>query len=481
MKIGKVLGWFDVVFCAVVLFSGCSGGSGNSSGSPGYDTYTTSDSDLVLKIPDSMAVSQGVIEDIHYSADLVGHCRTTDQEPVNIVLAEACVAYDERYLFPEYLPANLDDLSDVSDYVSYMGENDPFTYYFSPEYFEYVMTYYDGDAALIGFSTTCSGTTVTDETPLIISSVDRYTRAWIDGFEAGDHIVKINGAGINGMSLDAINALIPTTEEEPVEITVERDDVSITISTAAEENISLLLYGDIAYLNARSFTAVTGEELRLDFEEMQASADGAIDKLILDLRSNGGGMHSGTLMLADYLIDKDDGTYPIMSYYGPAIEEKTEYLGDYNDFNIGAFDSSNFVLLVDGSSASASEIVAAALKYYDTAYLIGTTTYGKGLGQSVIELIDGSGVAIPSRYSLPPSGESYHDVGIDPDYYHSAWPTSFDDDPVLEAAVSYLETGHIGAAASGMTVLEKEISVTDESMDPLLKNLLKRVGSCNHH
>lgn len=478
---GKPCWFIGLVLCIAVLFAGCSSsdGDGKSTIPLGYRTYSTADSDLVLKIPIMLDVSQDYIEEIYYYADLVSHCYTTDRDAINIVLAEACVYYDMLYLYPEYFPQNLDDILDVADYVYYLENYDLFTYYFSPTDFSEIVSLFTGNSAFIGFSVQCDGETVTDDTPLLIYSVDPYTRAWIDGLQADDRIVAIDGTSILGMDVDAVELLLPADEEEPVEITVERDSVEITISTAAEENIALLLDDDTAYLSVRSFTEATAEEVRMDFEELQTAAGGLIDKLILDLRDDTGGSHSGMIELVDYLIDMDSGSYPIISTSGPAFDEVIEYLGDQYAYNIGGFDSTNFVLLVNDYSASASEVVADALKYYNTAYLIGEQTYGKGIGQSVVELVDGSGVFIPSVNLLPASGVSYHGVGITPDYYLYDQPTSFDNDPVLDAAVEYLNVGSISvtAASPTQTAMEKRISDSEQLIDPFQRDLIKKSRS----
>ncbi len=477
MKIRKSRGVLFVLFWVVLLTAGCSssGGGDDSTLLPtGYDTYTTADSDLVLQIPWTLDVSQEEIERIHYYAGLVDHCTTTSRDAIDIVLAEACIYYDTYYLFPEYFPRNLDSILNVSAYVGYLRNYDIFTYYFSPENFTEVMAAYSGNSAFIGLSVSCSGETIGIETPLVISDIEPYTRAWIDGFQVGDSILQIGGVFIAGMTPDEAGLLFPTNEAEAIEITIERDGVEIMILTAAEENIGLILYDDIAYLNARSFTEITGEEIRQDYEDLQTAAAGNIDKIILDLRDNGGGAHDGMVELIDYLIDMDDGSYPILSRSGPAVEEETEYLGDYCDVNIGDYDETNFVLLIDENSASASEIVAAALKYYGTAYLIGETTYGKGIGQFIVELIDGSGVVIPAINTLPPSGISYHGIGVTPDYYYSPPVTSFDDDPVLDAAVDYLRSGSIISADSVQAIQETEKSISEYSMDPLYEKLLMK-------
>jgi carboxyl-terminal processing protease len=283
------------------------------------------------------------------------------------------------------------------------------------------------------------------------------------------------------MRLDAARLLFPTQEAEPVEISVERNGVEITIYTAAEENIGILLYGDIAYLSIRSFTKTTGEEVRLDFNDLQAEAGGSVDKLIIDVRGDGGGSASGALEMIDYLIDNDSGVSLITTVSGPAYGEETRYLGDYCEFNIGDFDETSFVLLVDEDSASASEMLASTLKYYGTAYLIGETTYGKGIGQTIVELIDESGAVVPAFESLPPSGVSYHLVGISPDYYLAAPATAFNNDPVLDAAVEYLNNGNVTVSASGSISGKHRIAVSEKIVDPLKKSLLKRNISSHYY
>jgi len=476
MRFGKSCGFFCAVFWVVVLSAGCSsssdGGSTNNDSS-GYQTYTAPGSDLVLRIPDTLEVLQEDIEDIHHLADMAPHCYTTNGGSIDIVLAQACIYYDQYYLYPQYFPSGLNNITNVKAYVEYFQINDRFTYYFSPEDFMDIMLWYHGDTTSIGFSIEYNGQTVTAQNPPIINGIDPFTRAWIDGFQIGDKLMEIDGKSIVGMNRDAVDLLFPTNEGETVEITVDRNGVEIAIDTAAEDNICLLIDQDIAYLNARTFTQKTGEEIRLGYDELKQKAGGQIDKLILDLRHNVGGAISGSLVLVDYLINNDNGTSPMFSISGPGFDDETYYLGEYTEFNIGDFEKTNFVLLIDENSASASEIVAAVLKHYGTATLIGETTFGKGIGESIVELIDGSGVAIPSLNGLPPSGESYHNIGILPDYPLNAYPSSFDDDPVLAAAIEYLNTGDITIAASDQTARKSDKSFAAKSIDPLKEKLHK--------
>ena len=175
---------FCVVLWVAVLSAGCSSSdSGGGDSASGDELYTTPGSDLVLRIPDSLNVPQADIVDIHAAAENVAHCHTTNREPVDIVLAEACAAYDFYYLYPQYFPQNLDSIITVESYVSFLQVNDPFTFYMSPDEYVSSMAYFNGERALIGFSVELAGETVSDQTPLIIEDVLPFTRAWIDGLK----------------------------------------------------------------------------------------------------------------------------------------------------------------------------------------------------------------------------------------------------------------------------------------------------------
>jgi len=477
MKRAKPYRILYLISAFFIILAGCSSsndsGGGNPTVSLGYHTYSESGSGLVLKIPDSLMVSQKDIEDIYDEAVYVTHCYTTNGQPVDIVLAETCILFDYFYLYPQYFPTSLNDISSPEEYVTYLESYDPFTYYFSPEDFEQILSYMEGQSAVIGLFVECDGQTVTDQTPLIIEDISPFSRAWINGFQKGDKIIQIDGNSISGMDLTAVDTLFPTEEGETVVITVERNGVEITIDTAAEENISFLISGDIAYLNVRTFTEITAEQIKLDFEELEIQAGGTINKLILDLRDNNGGSQVGMLELIDYLINNDTGVNPIMTISGPAYTDETKYLGMQYDYNIGSFNKSQFVLLIDKGSASASEVVSAALKYYGTATLIGENTYGKGIGQTIVELLDASGVVIPSLQVLPPSGISYHGIGVSPDYQIYTQPKSFQEDPAMDAAIELLNTGTITLVDLD-SIARKPTEWTGNYIDPLFDSILNK-------
>ncbi len=407
--------------------------------------YSEADSDLVLSIPASLIIEQEEIAAIYDSAGEVPHCRNTAREPISIMLAEACILYNSYYLFPEYLPGSLDSISDVEDYVGFMNQSDPFTFYYSAEDFSEYKSFREGDSAHIGFRYRSDGDVISEQTPFFIEEVYPYTRAWIDGLKAGDKVISVNGSNISGLLLSDVINLFPNQEGSTVELSVQRNSQEVLVSTSAEENIALLLEPGTAYMSVRSFTLNTGSGVKQDFQNLQETSPEPIEKIILDLRDNTGGSVAGAMQLADYLIDQDapSGTHPIMIMDGTYYQNSARYLGDYDADNIGDFSKASLVVLVDGSTASASEITAAALKYYDEATIMGMQTYGKGVSQFVFELVDGSGVWITAHYVYPPDRVSYHQTGITPDYVATDQPVSFSDDPLLEKAKLFLRTGDV--------------------------------------
>jgi carboxyl-terminal processing protease len=412
--------------------------------------YSETDSDLVISIPASLAIDQEEIATIYNSASEVPHCRNTARDPVSIMLAEACILYNSFYLFPEYLPDSLDSISGVEDYVGFMNQSDPFSFYYSAEDFSEYKSFREGDSAHIGFRYRSDGDVISEQTPFLIEEVYPFTRAWIDGLKAGDTVISINGSAISGLPLSDVIRLFPDQEGSTVEISVQRNSQEVQVSTSAEENIALFLEPGTAYLSVRSFSLNTGSEVKHDFQNLQETTPAPIEKIILDLRDNPGGSVAGALQLTDYLIDQDSpsGTHPILIMDGTYYQNSARYLGDYDTENIGSFSDASFVVLVDDSTASASEITVAALKYYNEATIMGMQTYGKGVSQFVFELVDGSGIWITAHYIYTPGMESFHQTGITPDYVITDRPVSFSQDPLLEKALFFLQTGGVAEAGS---------------------------------
>lgn len=447
-----------IVFFTILLF-GCSPSDTNmavvdmeNDDTPAitYRLYTEAGSDLVLAIPSDPGIEEMQVTALYQYASGIARCRYSSGAPVPIQLAEISILYDRYYLFPDYLPAALDSLEDVEEYVDYVQQFDRFTFYYPPEEYAEYKLFREGDASHIGFRYRCDGTVVSAQAPFLIDAVYPFTRAWIDDLQTDDIILAVNGTRIAGLAVETVTDLFPKQEGTTVDLLVQRDSREITITTAAEEHIARLLSPGTAYISVRSFTPYTGEIVKQDFQQLSADAAVPIENMILDLRDNPGGSNAGMLQLIDFLIDQDlpSGTNPVMTMDGTYYHNQTAYLGDYEPETIGSFSRDAFVVLVDAGSASAAEITTAALKYYDAATVMGVQTYGKGVSQFVFELLDGAGVWITAHYVYPPDGISFHQIGVSPDYVISDTPASFSRDPVLEQAIAFLETGAIPAGES---------------------------------
>jgi carboxyl-terminal processing protease len=409
---------------------------------------TSNFSNLILTLPPviSNRFSEQDMEEIYLVVDNFDSCTKSFTFVIDINLGYTCALYQIFYLFPENLPDSLDNFNDASDYVASLQETDPFTVYFPPEEFQQVNESLDGETARIGIAVviTDDAPEVSLETPLVITAVLPFSRAWFDGLSVDDQILTINGQSLDGLSFQEVRALLPNTESEPVELTINRDGTTQTISTQSEEHISFLLNGDIAYLNIRRFTNETHLQVQQDFEALSSSTDTPIDKIILDLRGNGGGSRDGAIRLVDYLINRDTPaqTNPIVTTRNVDGVEVTIFLVEANAANIDNVSRASFVVLIDENSASASELTTIALKDYHIGTLIGTQSFGKGVSQIAVFLVDDAGVWITAEQIISPLATPYDQIGIEPDFSVTA-PVLQDDDPQLDAAIEWLNTGMI--------------------------------------
>ncbi|MBF0279181.1 MAG: hypothetical protein HQM13_15390 [SAR324 cluster bacterium] len=429
-------------------------------------------SNIVLSIPEGVTVPLDSAKKIYEKVQSNTACQST--APIDLTLAHACTLYHIYYLYPENLPSSLINFTKVTDYVDQLRKTDIYTTYFDPQVYSAFNATFEGDFATIGFSYVLNGNVVSPDTPFRITGITTLSRAWFDGLKVGDDIIAINGEALAGLDKQAIIEKLPTEEEETVSLTISRNSEELTIQTASEEHIAFLLGSNrnIAYLRAKQYTVATGKQIQADFEELQLQAPAPIEKLILDLRRNGGGSVFGALELVDYLVDQDtpSQTNPILITNG--YTDEINYLGEYSKSNIGNFTKSNFVVLIDGASASSSEITVAALKDYGVATIIGEKSFGKGVSQNVLDLVDGSGLIITSHNLLPPSQVTYHLVGIQPDYNVLTAPTSLENDFQLDAAIEFLNTGKVASKLLSPSISSRKPA---QRLDPLIQQMKEKV------
>lgn len=242
-----------------------------------------------------------------------------------------------------------------------------------------------------------------------VSKIIKNTPAEASGLQQDDYIYKVDGEDMQGKDSSYVVSKIKGEAGTKVTITVVRegatDPIDIEVERQKIESPTVeyqMLDNDMAYIQITEFDLVTTEQ----FEEAykQAQADG-MKGLILDLRSNPGGNLSTVCDIARMILPKG-----LIVYTEDKYGKREEYTCDgANQIKVP------LVVLTNGYSASASEILAGAVKDYGIGTLVGTTTYGKGIVQKVINLSDGSAVKLTVSNYFTPNGNNIHKIGIDPD------------------------------------------------------------------
>jgi carboxyl-terminal processing protease len=375
--------------------------------------------------------------------------------------------YHRYYLYGDLLPSSLGSGYKLKDYVEALRMSDVFTHHLPPSTQKSLLSRSQGERATIGMrfessdgSTWGLDTVLSSSTLLRIAEIEPLTRVYHDGFQVGDVVTHIDGVSLAGLTLQKAIDLTVKAEGTDIEFKIERGGIAHSIKTAAEDHMARLLDGGILYLNTRSFNRLTTSALSRHIEKIRAS--GGFSKVILDLRGNGGGLLSAATELLDLMAPaRLDGE--VMFKVNP---RGTQYeFGENWDGELGVYGEDNVVVLIDGNSASASELVSGALQYFGAATLIGETSYGKGIGQSTFSLVDGAGLWVPSIELLIGGERAYHNLGIQPDFLASG-TVQFDNDSILQDAILFLETGEAPAS-----LLSKAKPRLRSQLDPLLRCL----------
>ena len=288
---------------------------------------------------------------------------------------------------------------------------DPYTRYYSPaEFKEYVDS---NIGAYVGVGIVLSATQDTNELVVVMP----YEDAPGDkaGVLPGDIITAIDGEPYTGDDLDeAADTMrgsdLPNAEGTQVTLTLRRDggepfDVVLTREEVHLKTVSAkMLEGDVGYMRIISFDGDTDVEVE---EALRPLLDSGMKKLVLDLRDNGGGDYNTACGVAGKFLDE-----------GKLIVYTEDKNGKRKDeYASGKMTDCELVILINGGSASASEVVTGALDGNNRAKaIVGTKSYGKGITQNVYPLKNGGGMSITVDYYYTPTGECIHKKGIEPDY-----------------------------------------------------------------
>jgi len=284
---------------------------------------------------------------------------------------------------------------------------DPYSAYMSPEMFDDMNTETKGEFGGLGIEVGMEAGVVK-----VISPIDG-TPAYRAGVKAGDYIVRIDDTQVHGKTLlEAVN-LMRGAVGTPIEITIRRKgEKKAIILKIVREIIQVtsvsakVIDNNIGYFRLTSFNENSGQQLKSKIDEFKA--ENKINKYILDLRNNPGGLLTQAIKISDFFLD--DGE--IVSTRGRNKRENRKWFAKKGD----RINGKPLVVLINYGSASASEIVAGALKDHKRAILIGESSYGKGSVQSIIPLKNKGAIRLTiSKYYLP-SGKSISEVGVTPDF-----------------------------------------------------------------
>ena len=289
----------------------------------------------------------------------------------------------------------------VKAMLKVVKENDDYALYYSQGEYKDFLEYSTGSFSGIGV------TLMQQEKKLVVLSVIPDTPADDAGFRRGDVIFSVDGERVSQMSSEEAISRVKGEPGTKVSVSVlrngEKIDFELTRAEIALPNLrGYLAEGEIGYIQLYGFARGAGEELRDEVIELQ---DKGAEGIVLDLRDNGGGLLDEAIEVASVFIENGE----IVTYREPPAEDVVyEAEGD-------ALSEVPVVVLVNGGTASASEIVANALQDHGRAELVGTTTFGKGSVQEILDLPDQSAVKLTTGIYLSPDGENIDGTGIEPD------------------------------------------------------------------
>ena len=283
---------------------------------------------------------------------------------------------------------------------------DPYSGYMSPKTFDEMQTDTSGEFGGLGIEVTMEAGVVK-----VISPIDD-TPASRAGIKAGDYIVKIENTQVQGKSLSEAVDLMRGPVGSSIELTIRRrGEKKALIFEVTREIIEIksvkadLLDKNIGYLRLTSFNENSAQQIEKEIKELEKNKK--LKGYILDLRNNPGGLLSQAIKISDFFLENGE----IVSTKSRKSSENRKWFAKKGDITNGK----TLVVLINYGSASASEIVAGALKDHKRAILLGENSYGKGSVQSIIPLKNKGAIRLTvAKYYLP-SGKSISEVGVSPD------------------------------------------------------------------
>ncbi len=302
--------------------------------------------------------------------------------------------------------------------------NDPHSVYMDPKMFKEFMIETEGSFGGVGI---VIGTK--DKQLTVVAPIEG-TPGEQAGIKSGDQIIKIDGQETKDLALDEAVNKIRGPEGSKVVLTIKRGqevkDYTLTRSNIQIKTVAgKLLDDNIGYIRISMFNENTGNDFVRKLQELEKQG---MKALVLDLRDNPGGLLDESVKVAGQLVPK-----------GPVVSVVTR--DGRRETHSSSLDQPKYpvAVLVNGGSASASEIVAGAIQDTEVGTLIGTKTYGKGSVQTVIRLDEGSAIKLTIAKYLTPKDRAINGVGIEPDIKVEL-PETKNKDTQLEKAIEVLKT-----------------------------------------
>lgn len=363
------------------------------------------------------SVKDAVIEDM----SRIGH--RYDYIESKLTLIDQVI--DKHYLYEDEID---EEKLEEMIYLGYVaGLEESYTTYYTAEEFAEVMESSSGIYSGIGAYVSQNMNTG------IITIVNPFEGAPAAdaGVKKDDILFAVEGEEVTGMDLNMVVAKLKGEEGTRVNVTMYRPsedaymDFEIVRAVVNVPTVThKMLDNHIGYIQLTEFDEVTVDQFNFAVEELTAMG---MESLIFDLRDNGGGLMNSVCSILETVLPKG-----LLVYTEDKNGEREEEWANNPD----CIDVP-MVVLVNGNTASASEIFAGALKDYDKAEIIGTTTFGKGIVQSIIPLRDGSAVKLTTSEYFTPDGIGIHGTGIEPDVIVE-YDSENEEDNQLQAAVDYL-------------------------------------------
>lgn len=307
---------------------------------------------------------------------------------------------DQYYLFD--IDKNKQQEGAVEGYVKALG--DPYSEFLTKEEMDSLNQQTEGEYAGVGIVVTPSETGA-----ITVVSAIKGSPAFEKGIKKDDIILKINGKDYNASQMNDAVKVMKGKPNTDVKLTIARMenktskifDVNITRRMISLTTVNSQKIGDIGYINITQFDRKTDKEFIEQYENLKKQN---VKSIVMDLRNNPGGLLDSTVKIADYLLPQ-------------GVIVKTVDKNKKEDVQKSDASEQNLpmVVLVNGSSASASEILTGALKDYKKATIVGEKTFGKGIVQTIIPMDKGEGLKLTISEYFSPNGNKIHKQGVKPD------------------------------------------------------------------